>query len=151
MGRLCLVALLFLALPVGAGASSHEAALTDKTPTKEWDDKAVARLLRSLAEETKHVQEKVGRYVSESPEGSPRRIVLHDVYEIHHRVISLESGVRAGLGRRQTEPVFRRMLQGVRNAQRDMQDFPAIEEARRHIEKADALIRELEGYYGVYL
>ena len=49
--------------------------------------------------------------------------------------------MRAGLGREQTEPVFRRILGSVRNAQKDAKRFPEIEEAHK-------LLAELGAYYG---
>ncbi len=141
-----LVPALALALPAAAIASSHEV----PKPTKEWDAHAVERLLDQLTKETRALQTGVGKHLEEAEEGSPRRIVLHDVYEIHHRVISLESAVRNGQSREQTEPIFRRLLDGVRNARRDAQAFPEIEAMRSHIDKADAELLELEAYYGVW-
>ena len=56
--------------------------------------------------------------------------------------------MRAGLGRDQTEPVFRRILDSVRNAKKDAKRFPEIEKARKHIEEAHKVLAELGAYYG---
>ena len=132
-----LVALgLLAALPAGAAS------------TKAWDEKAVAQLAHEFTLQTKLIQESVGPHVEQAAPNSPRRIVLNDVYEIHHRAVSLETGVRAGLGREQTEPVFRRILGSVRNAKQDAKRFPEIEKARKPIEEAHKLLAELGAYYG---
>jgi len=132
-----LVALgLLAALPAGAAS------------TKAWDEKAVSQLAHEFTLQTKLIQESVGPHVEQAAPNSPQRIVLNDVYEIHHRAVSLETGVRAGLGRDQTEPVFRRILDGVRNAKKDAKRYPEIEKARKHIEEAHKLLGELGAYYG---
>jgi hypothetical protein len=135
--------LLGLALPLAAAGANHEA------KQKAWDEDAVEATLVKLAQETSKMKDGLTRHVDEAEVDSARRLVLSDVYEIHHRVISLQSGVRSGLGRDGTEPVFRRLLGSVRNARRDAQKFPEIDQVRSHIDAANELLDELEGYYGI--
>jgi hypothetical protein len=120
-----------------------------QAPAKAWDPKALTPLVHRFVAETKHIQESVGLHVEEAAPDSPRRIVLNDVYSIHHRAVSLETALRAGQGRDETEPVFRRLVDGVKNARQDAKRFPEIEKARRHIDKADELLKEMAGYYAV--
>ena len=117
-------------------------------PAKPWNQQEVAQLAQRFTLQTKRIQEVVGKHLEEAEKNSPRRVVLHDVYEIHHRAVSLESGVRAGLGRDGTEPVFRRILSSVEHARQDAKRFPEIEEAREHIDEANRLLAELGAYYG---
>jgi hypothetical protein len=137
--RLVLLAALVLFTAPPAGAA----------PTRPWDAEEVAQLAQRFTVQTKHIQESVGRHVEQAAPNSPRRVVLDDVYEIHHRAISLDTGVRAGLGRDQTEPVFRRLLGDVRNAQQDAKRFPEIEKVRKHVDEAHRILVELNAYYGV--
>lgn len=134
-----------LILPGVASATSHEA-----KPAKDWDAAAVGRQLDRLSSETSKIQNGLGRHLEGEEDDSPRRVVLHDAYEIHHRVISLRMGVRNGLDRKQTEPVFRRLLGSVRNARQDAAAFPEIEEVRPAIDKSNAILKDLEGYYGLH-
>ena len=146
ISRVLLVLFLSLGLVPGVAlADAHEA-----KPAKDWDADAIARQLQRMSVETNKMQNKLGRHLEGAEENSPRRIVLHDVYEIHHRVISLRMGVRNGLGRDQTEPVFRRLLGSVRNARQDAASFPEIEEIRKHTDEANTILADLEGYWGLY-
>ena len=116
-------------------------------PAKAWDAGALAQIIQRFTIQTKHIQESVGRHVESAAKDSPRRIVLDDVYDIHHRAISLESAVRSGQGRDQAEPVFRRLLASVQNARRDAASFPEIQEASGAIGKARELLAEMYGYF----
>jgi uncharacterized membrane protein YccC len=120
-----------------------------EAPAKAWDQEAVTKLAGRLTEQTLQIQVGVGRHSEGTAADTPRRIVLHDVNFIHRRAISLETALRAGEGHDETEPVFRRLMTGVRNAKQDAKRFPEIEKVRGHIEKAGGLLQELSAYYAV--
>ncbi len=115
---------------------------------KAWDQEAMVGLTKRFLEQTKHIQEGVGRHVEEAAPDSPRRIVLDDVYAIHHRGVALATAVGAGQGRDLTEPIFRRLMSGVQNARQDAKRFPEIEAVRSYIDKANELLGEMAAYYG---
>lgn len=141
-----LALLLALVLPTAVAAAHHEKAEQAATA---WDDEAVTSRLVKLTQQTVKLQDGIAKHLEEAEEGSPHRLVLHDIYDIHRRAISLQTGVRAGLGRDGTEPVFRRLLGSVRDARKDAQRYPEVEELRSHIDEANAILDDLERYYGI--
>jgi hypothetical protein len=136
------LALAALVVTLGLGSAAHAQA-----SAAACEGKALAKLAQRFSYETQRIQEAVAEGHEKAPAGSPRRVVLDDVYNIHHRAISLESGLRAGLGVKGTEPVFRRLLDGVANARKDAADFPEIAKASSHVEKANALLAEMSSCY----
>ena len=112
-----------------------------------WDKDKVAKLAHDLVVEVvKMKNNTAGARETADPE-SARWVVLNDLMQLQHRVIAFEGLVRAGQGRANTEPVFRRIRTAVANARRDAPAFPAIQKQREHIDRAEAALKELSSYY----
>jgi hypothetical protein len=112
-----------------------------------WDQQKVIRLTRDLTLQASKVKDGIRSEYDIADKESARYFVLHDVMDIHHRSIALLGLLRAGKGREESEPLFRRIQSLVEHAQRDMQRFPEIEKQRKHIDAADAKLAELAAYY----
>ena len=112
-----------------------------------WDEAEVAKLAQQLVVEVAAIKENIAGRRDEADPQSARWVVLDDLMQLQHRVVAFEGLVRAGQGRENTEPVFRRIQTAVDNARRDAPAFPEVQKQREHIDRAAAALTALSSYY----
>ncbi len=133
---LCAVAVLLAAGPLRAAHHEPE--------PLEWNAKRVANLARSLVIAVKNI--KVGMRV-DAKLTHPHQVVLQDLGILQHRVVAFEGFVRSGVGRDETEPMFRRIMDVVEQTRQDVGLIPSVKKHERDIAKAEKTLAELARYY----
>ena len=118
---------------------------------KEWDQKKLLKLTDTLVLETKRIHKEMIQHIPEDiPVGgdsSIEYVILLDASFIHTRMLALNGLIRAGSGRTATEPVLRRIQDGIDNAKEDSKDFAPLRLVRNHIKRVDELLAQVEEYY----
>ncbi len=112
-----------------------------------WNEAEVAKLASELAVEVASMKKNIAGRRDEADPNSARWVVLDDLMQLQHRVVAFEGLVRAGQGRDNTEPVFRRIRTAVDNARRDAPAFPDLQKQRKHIDRAQSALNALSAYY----
>jgi hypothetical protein len=112
-----------------------------------WNEAKVAKLASQLVFEVSKIKDNIAGRRDEADPNSARWVVLDDLMQLQHRVVAFEGLVRAGQGRDNTEPVFRRIRTAVDNARRDAPAFPELQKQREHIDRAQYALNALSVFY----
>jgi hypothetical protein len=132
---------------ISAGLGSVLVAAPGFAEPAAWDEAEVAKLAHQLVVEVAAIKDDIAGRREEADPHSARWIVLDDLMQLQHRTVAFEGLVRAGQGRDNTEPVFRRIQTAVDHARRDAPAFPDVQKQRKHIDRAESALKMLSSYY----
>ena len=114
---------------------------------KAWDAKKMEKLTAELVQQTLRLQNAVARHVDPDATKTPQWVAVQGVHGVHEQALALETSVRAGLPKVQTELVYQHLESSIELARKSVKLFPEIAEQRKLIDVCDKLVDEIGEYY----